>query len=211
MGATTAQSYLQPYLDAAAAHGGTFPSLLWASPATQKARFDAIRRSYDLHAKSVLDAGCGRADLLGFLLEKKVVPADYIGIEAVEELAATAERRAYANAKILRADFVKEPARLFVGADVLVFSGSLNTMQTNTFYAAIRRAYDAAAEAVVFNFLCSAALAARDYLVWHPADEVLTFCRSICPSVRTIRDYLKGDCTVTLIKDDAAQGAGHGR
>ena len=211
MDTTAADSYLQPYLDAAAAHGGTFPALLWASPATQRVRFDAIRRSVDLHGKSLLDAGCGRADLLGFLLEKKVVPSDYIGLEAVEELAATALRRGYRNATILRADFVKEPVRLFAGADVLVFSGSLNTMASATFFATLRRAYDAAAEAVVFNFLCSAELAARDYLVWHRADEVLNFCRSICPQVRALRDYLKGDCTVTLMKEPRAPGAGHGR
>ena len=204
MSRTAAQGYLEPYLSAAAAHGGTFPALLWASPKTQKVRFDAICRAHCLSGKSVLDAGCGRADLVSFLLARKIVPADYIGIEAVSELADVARRRGLPNATIIQADFVKDPARLFVGADVVVFSGSLNTMDAATFFATLRRAFEAAAEAMVFNFLCSPALAAKDYLVWHHAEEVLAFCRSLCGEVRVLADYLNGDCTMSLVKD------GHG-
>ena len=50
---------------------------------------------------------------------------------------------------------------MFVGADVIAFSGSLNTMDDETFYATLRRAYDATAATLVFNFLASPFLAAR--------------------------------------------------
>ena len=56
--------YLQPYLKAAERHGAGFGSLLWASPETQASRFDAVERLGRLHGKSILDVGCGRADLL---------------------------------------------------------------------------------------------------------------------------------------------------
>ena len=68
--------YLQPYLKAAERHGAGFGSLLWASPETQAARFGAIERLGRLHGKSVLDVGCGRADLLVYLLSRGVRPAD---------------------------------------------------------------------------------------------------------------------------------------
>ena len=155
-------SYLQPYRAAARAYGAGFGTLLWASPHTQAVRFDAICRAADLRGKSVLDVGCGRADLLEHLLARGVEPADYIGIEAVDELAAAAEARRLPRATVLRADFVAEPARLFVGADVVVFSGSLNTADDAAFYATLARAYAAAAETLVFNFLSSPMLAGRE-------------------------------------------------
>src|SRR3954447_8344631 len=80
-------SYLVPYLDAARRHGAAFPSLLWASPRTQAARFDAICRLESPRARSVLDVGCGRADFLGFSLRRDSAPAGYVGIEAVPALA----------------------------------------------------------------------------------------------------------------------------
>jgi SAM-dependent methyltransferase len=200
--------YLVPYVRAAQQHGSDFPSLLWASPHTQAARFDAIQRLADLQGKSVLDVGCGRADLLAFLLARGVRPADYIGIEAVDELAAAAERRCAAAgrppARIIRADFVREPLRLFVGADVVVISGSLNTVEDGPFYTTIRRAFEAAAETLVVNFLCSSDLAGAEYLRWRCAGDVLAFARQLGGDVRTLDDYLHGDCTLAIKKPDRA-------
>lgn len=204
MSAAPPQPYLEPYVRAAKQYGAGFSALLWASPKTQRARFDAIRRAYDPQGKSVLDAGCGRADYLEFLLSRDVRPADYVGLEAVEALAVAAEAKAFPGSRIVRGDFVREPAKLFVGADVIIFSGSLNTMDEGTFYDTLRRAYDAAAEAVVFNFLCSPALAGRAYLTWHQRERVEAFARRVASEVRILEDYLQGDCTIAMVKQDAS-------
>ena len=151
----------------------------------------------------MLDAGCGRADLMGYLVEKSIRPTEYIGLEAVEALARQAESRSYSRARIIRGDFVREPLRLFVGADVIVFSGSLNTLPPDAFYSTLRHAFEAAKEAVVFNFLCSPALAGQDYLVWHHDQKVLTFAQSLGAEVHTLCDYLPGDCTVAIVKEQS--------
>lgn len=202
--AAAAQPYLMPYLRAAEKHGGGFPSLLWASPQTQAARFDAIQRLGRPDGKSVLDVGCGRADFLDFLLDRDVRPADYVGVEAVEELAAAAEakRRRMKQVRVLRADFVREPLRLFVGADLVVFSGSLNTLEDAAFYTTVRRAFDACAEAVVFNFLCNPYLAGAEYLRWRRPADVLSFVRQLSPRAETLDDYLHGDFTVAVRRED---------
>ena len=204
MSAAPPQPYLEPYVRAAKQYGAGFSALLWASPKTQRARFDAIRRAYDPQGKSVLDAGCGRADYLEFLLSRDVRPADYVGLEAVEALAVAAEAKAFPGSRIVRGDFVREPAKLFVGADVIIFSGSLNTMDEGTFYETLRRAYDATAEALVFNFLCSPALAGRAYLTWHQRERVEAFARRVASEVRILEDYLQGDCTIAMVKQDAS-------
>ena len=199
------EPYLLPYLRAAEKHGAEFPSLLWASPHTQAARFGAIDRLARLLGKSVLDVGCGRADLLDFLLDRGVPPADYTGIEAVEALAAAAEakRRRTGDVRIIRADFVREPLRLFVAADVAVFSGSLNTLEDDAFYGTVRRAFDAAAEAVVFNFLSSSYLAGADYLRWRRPADVVAFASQLSSDVESLNDYLPGDTTIAIRKPEA--------
>jgi SAM-dependent methyltransferase len=196
--------YLLPYLKAAERHGPGFSSLLWASPQTQAARFDAIRRLGDLDGKSILDVGCGRADLLDFLISRGVCPADYTGIEAVEALAAAAEdacvRWAGVAARVVRADFIREPLRLFAGADVVVFSGSLNTIDDGPFYTTIRRAFEATAERLVFNFLSSTYLAGAEYLRWRRPEDALKFASTLTADVRALEDYLPGDFTIAMTK-----------
>ena len=195
--------YLVPYLRAAEVYGSGFRSLLWASPDTQAARFDAICRVVDLTGAAVLDGGCGRADLLDFLNRRGVPFAEYLGIEAVPDLASAAEAKAIASptpARVIRGDFVREPARLFAGADVVVFSGSLNTADDATFYGTLLRASDAAAETLVFNFLSTPALAAAEYLSWRARGDVVSFVNSLGGEVRVLEDYLPGDCTIAVVK-----------
>jgi hypothetical protein len=199
------EPYLKPYMRAAEKHAGGFGSLLWASERSQQQRFDAICRAYELNGKSILDAGCGRADLMGYLIDHSIHPADYVGLEAVDALADQAESRSYPQARIVRGDFVREPAKLFVGADVIVFSGSLNTLPPDAFYRTLRRAFEATAEAVVFNFLCSTALAGQDYLVWHRTEQVLAFIDTLGRETEMLCDYLPGDCTIALVKQDDGQ------
>jgi hypothetical protein len=198
----TAPAYLTPYLDAASRHGAGFSTLLWASPHTQAVRFAALTRLVGLNGKSLLDVGCGRADLLDYLLSHNVRPAHYVGLEGVTALADAAEAKRHTEAMIVRADFVREPLRLFVAADVVYFSGSLNTLDPSTFYGTIRKAYDAAAEALVFNFLCSPELAGVSYLHWHQPSEVWAFCKTLTPNVRRLDDYLRGDTTFALTKPE---------
>ena len=198
-------TYLEPYQRAADLHGGAFESLLWTSPQTQEARFDAFTRLWNFQGQSLLDAGCGRADFLQFLMRRGTRPADYTGIEAVSELAESAERtgrRHAVPATILRCDFVREPARLFVAADAIVFSGSLNTLDDRTFYQTLRLAWDATAAAVIFNFLDSPTLSSARYLHWRRPSAVLEFAQTLAGDhVQSLHDYLDGDFSVVISKE----------
>jgi SAM-dependent methyltransferase len=195
------EPHLVPYLEAVAQHGGGFRSLLWASPKTQRARFAAITRAVNLDRRIILDAGCGRADLLGYLLKQGVQPAEYIGIEAVEELARAAEERRYERARIVRGDFVVEPLRFCMGAETIIFCGSLNTLRDPEFYATLRHAFMSTGEELVFNFLSSSALAGKLYLFWRSTADVERFARTLTSRVDVYEDYLNGDCTIALRKE----------
>lgn len=193
-------SYLEPYLLAAQKHGGSFHSLLWASPYTQGLRFAALTRLADFRNKTILDVGCGRADLLDYLLDRGIEVGHYLGLEAVDVLADAAEAKHHPCCTIHRCDFVRDPSRLSLGADIIVFSGSLNTLPKKDFPIVLRAAYLAAGAQLVFNFLNSPALANAVYLSWYPGQEVLRWARTLSKDVKYLDDYLPGDATMVMGK-----------
>ncbi len=193
-------AYLRPYLRAADRHGGGFASLLWASRKTQVLRFDTIVQMIDLRNKTLIDVGAGRGDLLDYLIEHDHRPAHYYAIEAVTELADEIQRRDYADCTVIRADFVDQPQRMFVGAEVVLFSGSLNTLTPVECFATLRRAYEATSQALVFNFLSAPTLAAANHLYWHSPATMKQFASSLSDQVQMTEDYLDGDCTVVMGK-----------
>jgi SAM-dependent methyltransferase len=191
-------SYLYPY-HAAREHGAKgFDALLWSSREGQRIRFAAIARICPLAGMRVLDVGCGQADLLGFLLEHGIVPAHYTGLEMIPASVRAARRRKYDRCEILKADFVRQPEKLRVAADVVIFSGSLNTLSRQEFYRTLRAAWSAAGSWLVFNFLSSQTWCGEDWLYWHHRNNVLAFCRSLGGEPRFDEGYLEGDCTVAV-------------
>ena len=199
--AVAVPSYLEPYQAASRKYGAGFGSLLWASPKTQAVRFKALLQAVPIDGLNVMDVGCGRADLFQYMLATRRYPRSYVGVEGVEALALAAENKHYPNCRIVRGDFVESPSLLDDAADVLLYSGSLNTMDSRLFYACIGAGFVAAKQAMAFNFLCSPLLAGASHLAWHPADEVVDFCRQLCGRIEFSNQYMRGDATIALFKD----------
>ena len=55
--------YLTPYKDWIDSHGPCFGATLWASPESQRLRFEVLTQMLYLPGKRILDAGCSRGDL----------------------------------------------------------------------------------------------------------------------------------------------------
>ena len=85
-------------------------------------------------------------------------------------------------------------------ADVVVISGSLNTMDAAAFHSAIRTAFDAAGDVFAFNFLASPRLAGAAHLDWHRPADVRAFAATLSPDVAYWDDYLDGDATIAMRK-----------
>jgi SAM-dependent methyltransferase len=190
--------YLLPYANARQQGARGIHALLWTGEEAQTIRFDAIVRNCPLAGLRLLDVGCGRADLLGYLLERGIFPAHYTGVEMIPATLRAARRKRYERCDILAADFVREPEKLQVGADVVIFSGSLNTLAHTQFYRTLRAAWEAARQSLVFNFLSTMYWCGEDWLYWHRRDNVLDFCNSLGGEVSFDESYLGGDCTVVV-------------
>ena len=199
-------AYLKPYRRADVRRGRGVDALLWEDERAQTVRFEALARNCPLHGRRVLDVGCGRADLLGFLRERGIRPSSYVGLEAQPWLARAARRRRYPRSAIVEADFLEDPRTLDVGADVLVFSGSLNFLPSRAFYRALNLAFAATREAVAFNFLCSPVLAGLRPLTWHRKATVVAFARRLDPKARLDDGYEDGDATVVMRKPVRSEG-----
>src|SRR5262249_53805781 len=111
-----------------------------------------------------------------------------------------ARRRRLERCTIVQADFVRHPEALRVGADVVVFSGSLNLLSSRAFYRSLARAWAAAGRWLAFNFLFSPALPGDPWLPWHRPAAVMAFARRLpgVAAVRRIEGYEPGDCTIVV-------------
>ena len=203
-------AYLVPYCDALACHGPTFGATLWKSRRSQRARFKVLTRMIDLRDRVVLDAGCGLGDLAAYLDERRITVRRYIGVDALPGLICQAGKSPRPNAEFLQADFAGDPvafqslARAH-NADVIVFSGSLNTFDQPFALRALDHAFAAARIGIVFNFLSASSPKPRK----NPGDParrfdpaaVLAWALARTPHVRVRTDYLRGqDATVSMLK-----------
>jgi hypothetical protein len=193
-------SYLLPYARAHQEGARSVEALLWEDRRSQEVRFEALARNCALAARTVLDVGCGRAELLSYLEKRGVFPESYIGLEAQPWLARAARRRRLRSATIVLGDFVRDPSLMQAGAEVVVFSGSLNFLPSRQFYRSLSVAWKATGRSLAFNFLCSPSLTAEKQLRWHHQRAVLAFARRRTPDVRIDDGYEEGDCTVVMNK-----------
>ncbi len=193
-------SYLRPYHDAYRRRARGVRAMLYDDAEAQAVRFDALARICPLGGLSLLDIGCGRADFLGYLIARGIAPAHYTGLEALPWLARAARRQGYAGCTIVEGDFVRRPELLAAGADVVLFSGSLNLLSSRRFYRTLELGWAAASRWLVFNFLCSSMEAGAPFLHWHRKKRVLAFARPRAAEVRLDDGYRDGDCTVAMGK-----------
>jgi SAM-dependent methyltransferase len=203
------KAYLQPYREAVERHGAGFEATLWHSVEAQALRFDVMIGLLDLEGRTVLDAGCGQGDFAARLLERGVAFARYVGVDALPEMVEAARERRLERCEFICRDAVADPAVLRTGApDYVCISGTLNTMDEPTARRLVGAAFEAAARAVVFNFLSSPDHPRFAGRVTAPARRFdplrwLEFALGLSTRVTFTQGYLDGhDATVLIEKEN---------
>lgn len=169
-------------------------ALGWKAEHSQWERFEAILQAADFSHCSVLDVGCGRADLKAFL-DEKFPGVRYTGIDQMPEFVADAARR-YGDdgSHFLLGDFTQgELPR----ADYVVACGALGYRCTDEGFhlRMIRRLHAAARRALIFNVLDARRFPQHPLLVGRDCGEVLDLCRRLSPHVSVQQGYLDDDMT----------------
>lgn len=207
--------YLTPYARAVAVYGTGFGALLMCDRQWQQARFSVLAGAIGLQGRGIADLGSGRADLLGWLAREGVQWRRYVAVEAVPELHRYGLNRyeRERGATFVLADFVRD-TELFQRLvaehelDVLLFSGSLNTLIEDDALAVLERAWAALAGCpggvLGFNFLAGGdawprpqtGLPRRDTRRW------FAWACDRTPSVIFCQHYLGAhDATIVMIRD----------
>ncbi len=146
--------YLEPYRRSVRDHGPRFEATLWANERSQRLRFEVFTQMCFLPGKRILDAGCSRGDFAAYLLEVGIAYEHFVGIDALPQVIDYAAGRGLPRTEFHVGDFVRDPTLLRTGnPQVVCISGSLNTMGDEQIMSVLEGAWQASAQALLFNFL----------------------------------------------------------
>ena len=198
---------LAPYREALAEHGPGFRATLWTSESAQQKRFEVMADMIEFAGAVILDAGCGTGDFACSLLDRGVKFQHFIGIDGLADQVEQARERQLDRSEFHTGDFVHDDHLLSNhGADLICFSGSLNNIDDQTVKTILRRAFNAAARGIVFNFLSNRAHAdtlANDTIPARRFDtlDMIDVALTLSHRVRFRQDYLDGhDATIAIEK-----------
>lgn len=199
--------YLDPYQQSLELHGAEFDVTLWASPETQRRRFQVFTELVDLTGERVLDAGCSRGDFAEYLIESGIAYHQYIGLDGLPELIRCAIAKDLLRCEFHAGDFLQDPSLLLRGRpSVVCISGSLNTMLWEQALAVLDHAWHAAGHTLVFNFLssrCGPAAPAQDtYARRHDTMRLLDWALERTPDIQFRQDYFRDghDASIAMRK-----------
>ncbi len=180
-------------------YGTGSPGALGWHPEGQQIRFKILAQIGDLAHRSVLDVGCGYADLYPFL-KQRFADVAYSGIEQMPELLEVAQAR-YSHATDITlgvGDFLSMSLPV---SDYVLASGSLNYRHRHPqfIYQAIEKLFAGCRLGLGFNLLS-----------WEPADggplaaydpaNIVAFCKKLSPNVVLVENYRDGDFTVFVYR-----------
>jgi len=199
--------YLEPYREAQRTHGTGFDVTLWGSQRTQRARFEVFTEMVFLPGKRILDAGCSRGDFAAYLVERQIAYDQFVGIDGLPQGVDFANQRTLPRAEFHAGDFVQRAELLRLGdPQVVVISGTLNTMDMPTVVGLLDSAWAAAGQTLVFNFLsdtCGDQAPPQQYPAHRlPTMTLLDWGFKQTWDVRFRQDYLPGghDATIAMFK-----------
>jgi SAM-dependent methyltransferase len=170
----------------------------WKAAESQLRRFEIIASTVDFNGRSVLDIGCGCGDLKRFL-DARSTGFSYTGVDLMPDFIRQAQET-FAGApqtSFFERDFSVAP---LPAVDLVIASGALSYRSADPalYLEVIRKLYQCAREALIFNMLDAAVFPEHPLLTGHDVNQVMAACRALSSGVRLIRGYLEDDFTVVM-------------
>lgn len=185
--------------DMAALHGANSSYALgWRSERDQQIRFAALTQIAPLNGKTILDAGCGYADLFTYLRDRYAIGL-YCGVEQIPELLYIAIRRYghLPSMQFISGNFLSRDLPI---CDYVFASGSLNysSSEPDFIYKAISKLYSCCSEGLAFNLLST--VSAPGLLTAYAPEDILAYCRTLSNRVAFDNSYAAEDFTVLMYR-----------
>jgi len=174
-------------------------ALGWCDRESQTSRFKALAAIANLNNCSVLDAGCGYADLLPYLHHLYPNLKHYYGVEQIPELLTEAEDR-YDDleyASFISGNFL---FNTLPQADYVLACGSLNYTSSDPdfIYKAIAKLYNTCRLGLGFNLLNTVPY--EGILVAYNPQNIVDYCRTLGKNVVLKSNYAPEDFTVFVYR-----------
>jgi len=177
-------------------HGVSAQGVHWNSQVTQYKRFEVLLSMLEMNGRSsVVDVGCGFADLYLYMREKQIPFGTYVGLEVMASMVVEACKRV--DCEIRVADVLSDA---LPQADYYICSGAMNILTRDETYTFIRRCLDASAKGFVFNML-EGKDESMVYNYFRPK-EIEMFAKELGVSYKMKKGYLPRDFTVLLAKQE---------
>ncbi|WP_024955467.1 class I SAM-dependent methyltransferase [Sulfurospirillum arcachonense] len=187
------------YLNAYEKYGISARGLNWNSDASQKIRFEVITYfiQNELSSCSVVDAGCGFADLYLFWEEKGLRPKSYIGIDSVQNSINISKKRLkkFPSCSFTCRDILKDELYL---ADWYIASGSLNVLSDFDTWLFLEKILSYSKKGIIFNILKGEKKS--ETFNYQNRENIIQFAKEKDLKIRVIEDYLKNDMSIEIRK-----------
>jgi len=174
-------------------HGDSSKGVHWNSVHSQQTRFKVLLSCIEDEGFSVVDAGCGFADLYFYLEEKDIKFSSYTGLDLCSSMVKIAKEKT--GQDILECDICRDT---LPQADYYVCSGAMNILSRFDTYLFIRNCYEASSKGFVFNLL----MGDDDSLVYNHfyPQELQNLFDELGAKVSIKKGYLEHDFTVFMEK-----------
>ncbi|GAB3927012.1 class I SAM-dependent methyltransferase [Mucilaginibacter myungsuensis] len=172
-------------------------ALGWRDEESQLIRFKVLAGIGDLNGCTVLDAGCGYADLYRYLTDLYPALRYYYGIEQIPELydEAVKQYSDLKNTSFMSGSFI---SKQLPTTDYVFASGSLNygSQDPEFIFKAITKLYNDCTIGLAFNFLRE--MPVKGLLVAYDREVILNHCRTLTDKITITDDYVDEDITIYL-------------
>ncbi|MDX8410432.1 MAG: class I SAM-dependent methyltransferase [Mariprofundaceae bacterium] len=188
---------IDKHRDSLTRHGYHPNALYWSSREIQEIRFRVLADVGIEAGDTLLDIGCGFGDFKGWF-ERQGGALDYTGVDLSPALLAEANKR-HSDASFIAGDLF-DMKLVDPSFDWVVLSGALNEQLNDGgayAYRVIERMYSLCRKGAAFNLLDARHLQAHD-LQSHQPDEMLAYCRNLCPDCKLRDYYLDNDFTIWM-------------
>ena len=174
-------------------------ALYWSNKEIQELRFKVLSEIGVQSGDSVLDVGCGFADLKCWF-DAQGLEVDYTGVDISPDLIGVAKEK-HPNCNLSIGELT-DCAFSEASFDWILLSGALNEPYNDEgkyTRAMIQVMYQLSRLGIAFNLLNAKVVQAFDLQSFY-ADEMLEFCQSLSANCKLRADYLNNDFTIYMYK-----------
>lgn len=185
--------------------GYDLKTLDWSSKRTQFIRFQILSEIGNLKGKSILDVGCGFADLHHFLRTSEI-DHNYKGVDISDEIIKVIKEKDKSldveNLDIIK-DKINQKFDFVFGSGIHYLKSEDNYLR---FAQLAKKMFELANIGIATNFIRNNKMFEfADHVFTYEIEKVISIIDKITPFWQIRTDYLDNDVTVYLYKSDFSQ------